>query len=187
MITKTLYIQYWWATWTQYAHYLSILVMNGQFPLRPVSHLYCFLAHTSIAWPFTCLFICSLLMFSHVQFSTRYFWIRYFVIQSRFLSTTPRISFRQIFHDFLHSHTRSCLSQHHYLIALHQPPAEMLQPGRCHLPTAPKIPVLWLRSLGPLCSPEILTLSGTTHCCRLAVFYWLSISPGRLTVPSSRR
>ena len=57
-------------------------------------------------------------------------------------------------HDFLHSHIRSCLSQHHYLTALHQPPAEMLQPGRCHLLTAPKIPALWLRSLGLLCSPD---------------------------------
>ena len=63
-----------------------------------------------------------------------YLWIRYFVIQSRFLSTMPPFScgyFLRDFHDFLHSHIRSCLSQHHTLTALHQPPAEMLQPGRC--------------------------------------------------------
>ena len=47
-----------------------------------------------------------------------------------------------IFHDFRHSHFYLCLSQQHYLTALHQPLAEMLQPGRCHLPTAPKIPAL---------------------------------------------
>ena len=63
-----------------------------------------------------------------------YLWIRYFVIQSCFLSTMPPFScgyFLRDFHDFLHSHFHLCLSQHHYLIALHQPPAEMLQPGRC--------------------------------------------------------
>ena len=34
------------------------------------------------------------------------------------------------------------------------PPAEKLQPGRRHLLTAPKIPVLWFRSLGLLCSTD---------------------------------
>ena len=43
-----------------------------------------------------------------------YIWIRYSVIQSCFLSTMPPFScgyFLRDFHDFLYSHTRSCLSQ----------------------------------------------------------------------------
>ena len=43
-----------------------------------------------------------------------YLWIRYFIIQSRFLSTMPPFScgyFLRDFHDFLYSHTRSCWSQ----------------------------------------------------------------------------
>ena len=118
-----------------------------------------------------------------------YFWIRYSVVQSRFLSTTPRISCRHIFHDFLHSHFHHCLSQHHYLTALHQPPAEMLQPGRRHLLTAPKIPVLWLQSLGPICSPDShISTYAFWHDPLLPVsrfHHWLfDLTSGRLTVPS---
>ena len=106
-----------------------------------------------------------------------------FVIQSCFLSTMPPFScgyFLRDFHDFLHSHIRSCLSQHHYHTALHQPPAEMLQPGRCHLLTCTEDSGVVTSKPWPTAAAQIVTsqlmLSGTTHCCRLADIYWLSTS-----------
>ena len=120
-----------------------------------------------------------------------YLWIRYFVIQSRFLSTMPPFScgyFLRDFHDFLYSHIRSCLSQHHYLTALHH---RLLR--SCN----PAVVIFSLHRRFRCCDSEALayfaaqivtsqlTLSGTTHCCRLAVFYWLfDLTSGRLTVPS---
>ena len=120
-----------------------------------------------------------------------YLWIRYFVIQSCFLSTMPPFScgyFLRDFHDFLHSHIRSCLSQHHYLTALHH---RLLR--SCN----PAVVIFSLHRRFRCCDSEALayfaaqivtsqlTLSGTTHCCWLAVFYWLfDLTSGRLTVPS---
>ena len=121
-----------------------------------------------------------------------YLWIRYFVIQSCFLSTTPRISCRHIFHDFLHSHTRSCLSQ--------QPLSH-----RSALTTSWNVATrplsvfsLYRRfrriKLWPLCSPDshisTLTLSGTTHCCQMAVIIidYSTLPPGdSLSRQSHRR
>ena len=114
-----------------------------------------------------------------------------FVIQSCFLSTMPPFScgyFLRDFHDFLHSHFHLCLSQHHYLTALHH---RLLR--SCNL----AVVIFSLHRRFRCCDSEALayfaaqivtsqlTLSGTTHCCRLAVFYWLfDLTSGRLTVPS---
>ena len=84
------------------------------------------------------------------------------------------------------------LESTHYPTALHQPLAEMLQPGRCHLPTAPKILALWFQSLiGPLCSPDShISTYAFWHDSLLPdgrLHYWLSVfdlTSGRLTVPS---
>ena len=152
-------------------------------------------------------------MFIHVFFvnvqscsvlNACYLWIRYFVIQSCFLSTTPRISCRHIFHDFLHSHFHLCLSHHRYFsctasLLL----ADCFNPGRCPLLTAPKIPALWHRSLGSHCSTDsfISTLSVRRFTATNIEFYtvcwhdslllvdrhllWLfDLTSGRLTVPS---
>ena len=106
-----------------------------------------------------------------------YLWIRYFVIQSCFLSTMPPFScgyFLRDFHDFLHSHFHLCLSQHHYLIALHQPPAEMLQPGRCPSSHFTEDSGVLTSSFGLLCSPDSRT--SLRLLARFTAASWLSFT-----------
>ena len=100
-----------------------------------------------------------------------------FVIQSCFLSTMPPFScgyFLRDFHDFLHSHFHLCLSQHHYLIALHQPPAEMLQPGRCPSSHFTEDSGVLTSSFGLLCSPDSRT--SLRLLARFTAASWLSFT-----------
>ena len=106
-----------------------------------------------------------------------YLWIRYFVIQSCFLSTMPPFLcgyFLRDFHAFLHSHFHLCLSQHHYLIALHQPPAEMLQPGRCPSSHFTEDSGVLTSSFGLLCSPDSRT--SLRLLARFTAASWLSFT-----------
>ena len=126
--------------------------------------------------------ICSLLMFS----SQRVLFLDSILCYPITFSVNHAANFRVDKFPWFSSLAHSILLESTTLShcsEMHQPPAEMLQPGRCHLLTAPKIPALWLQSLGPICSPDShisLTLSGTTHCCRLAVFIidYPTLSPG---------
>ena len=103
-----------------------------------------------------------------------YIWIRYSVIQSCFLLTMPPFSCRQIFMIFVHSHFHLCLSQHHYLIALHQPPAEMLQPGRCPSSHFTEDSGVLTSSFGLLCSPDSRT--SLRLLARFTAASWLSFT-----------
>ena len=118
-----------------------------------------------------------------------YIWIRYSVIQSCFLSTMPPFSCRQIFMIFLTrtsifawvNNTISLLCVNHQL--------RCCNPAVVRLLTAPKIPVLWLQSLGPICSPDShISTYAFWHDPLLPVsrfHHWLfDLTSGRLTVLS---
>ena len=131
-------------------------------------------------------------MFSHVQFSMRVILDSLFCYPITF-SVNHAAIFVWIFsrdsHDFLHSHFHLCLSQHHYLIALHQPPAEMLQPGHCPSSHFSEDSGVLTSSFWPLCSPDShISTYAFWHDPLLPVgrhHHWLfDLTSGRLTVPS---
>ena len=76
-------------------------------------------------------------------------------------------------HDFLHSHFHLCLSQHHYLTALHQPSWDVatrpLSSSHCTEDSGIVTSKPWPTAAQIVAST--LTLSGTTHCCWLAVLF----------------
>ena len=156
---------------------------------------YCFVSHTTLAWPshVSCLFICSLLMFSHVQFSTRVIF-GFAILLSNHVFCQPCRHFRvdifsvisMIF--FTRTSIFAWVNTTILLLCINRQ-LKCCNPAVVRLLTLPKIPAFWYQALAYFAAQIVAHHFVFWHDSLLLVDCHspLTIRPhtsGRLTVPS---